>query len=499
MPVRVPSLTSADVTRWLRTDARDVVRIEPIHRTSGAAQSLSESQPLDAGLARWRRRVARRRLAVVIRRQLVIALALGVVLELIGLATGASTATRAWWLIAPALLGLGGVAAGVRRAPRIDEVARLLDHDLGLAERLGTAIELEPSANSRSGLGAIVLAEGAAAAWRSLAVARAALRPASREWGALLVLGVVLAAVLVLPASGATVPRGIAARRAPVQAASAKARAAGEAAHSHVAPPPRSSTPGAGGKRPPALGIGNTPASAGESRELAQGPSAGKPSRGPPPKQLAAGSNGAVAPSATASAGQTGESATAGPAGRAGAAAGGQASSRAGSASSTRRNGGSVGGFGSATKPASGAQAGVGAPNSPGASGAASKTPSGRGLPGSSSHAPPGGEAAGHARGSTTEAQHPAAPKLGTAAAGLPIQSGYTPSRSSHGSANSGNAATSGGGSGPGRGAKAGGGGGGSAVTFPYIPPTPSSVASLDQDLLLSYFGSFSGLMLTSW
>jgi hypothetical protein len=506
MASRSRGLKSAEVARWLRADARDVVRVEPVPGAPGAAatpapagtaETGAQSPPLDDGLARWRRRVARRRMAAVIRRQLVLALALGVVLEVIALVAGTSTPARAWWLLAPLLLGLAAVAAGARRGPRTGEIARLLDRDLALAERLDTALELESRPGSETGLAAMVIAEATAAASASLPAARAALTPAPREWGALPVLAVVLAALLVVPARSSVVHRSAANPRGAAPGAAAKGRAPSAPGHAHVATPPASASQPGAGHRPPPLVLGQAQTSAGQNRELAQGPSAGKPSRGAPPGQLARAGNGASAPNANAGAGQSGASATGGLGGQAGRASGGQASRSSGSAGPARPGGASVGGFGSASRPAAGAQAGVAAPNSPGAPGAA-KTSAGRGASGSR-RAPGGGETAGSGRGSTGERRHGPPSKLGTAAAGLPIQSGYTPSRSSHGSASTGNSATSGGGSGPGRVAKAGVGSGSSAGTFPYIPPTPSSAAPLDEPLLLSYFSSYSWLTATSW
>jgi hypothetical protein len=80
---------------------------------------------------------------------------------------------------------VGGVVAALRERPQVAEVARLLDHDLGLTERVSTALELESHAPlsasvGRVGLPALIDAEAAAAVSPSLGSARAVLaRPTS--------------------------------------------------------------------------------------------------------------------------------------------------------------------------------------------------------------------------------------------------------------------------------------------------------------------------------
>lgn len=501
---RSPAEVSATAARWLRADARDVLRVQPVESTPALAPARPErgatrasSSTLLAGLGVWRARLSRRRALVVVRRRLLVALGLGVALELIGLAAGAGTQARATWLIAPALLAVGGVVAALRERPRVAEVARLLDHELGLAERVGTALELEsqaPRPDSVGGVGlpALVDAEAAAAVSRSLGGAHAVLAPAWAERSSLGALAVALALLLVLPTSGAGVRRGSAANQRPVPVAKAGAHAAvGSGAKRSPASTRRSAAAQSSGGRRAPLHFGSAPAPAGAGRELARGPSSGKPSASAP-HQLAKAGSGEVAPRAGASAGQSAASAGASAAARSSGAPGGRAGRGASSAGGSGRAGASRG----AGAAASGARPGAGASNAPGKAGAAAgaSSPAGafRGR-----HAPPGGESAGGARGSTAQPLHPPAAKLGIAGAGLPIQPGYTPSRSASGGAGSGPPLA--GGLGPARGANVRGAAGSGGASFPYIPPTPSATTSFDDGLLLSYFAPFSPLPSATW
>ena len=491
---------TADAARWLRADARDVVRVKPVERSAGAPGEPAEgagpsvSRALLDGLGRWRARLGRRRAVVLLRRRLLVALALGVALELIGAATGAGTGTRALLLIAPTVIVLGGAVAALRDRPRVAEVAQLLDHDLGLAERVSTALELDsqspragqPAANS---LPALVQAEGAAAVSRSLRSARATLDPAWTERGLLVALVGALVLLLVLPGGG----HGAAHRASRGRQVAAAPRAGTRAAPGSPAKRPGVSTPhggiprASGGHRAP-LRFGSAPAPAGAGRELARGPSAGKPTGGPSPKQLAKGGSGEVAPRSGAGAGQSGASAGAGAGARSGGAPGGQAGRGAGTAPGSHSAAGSPG----ASRAASGARGGGGAPNAPGKAGSASSSSSSAGAF-RGRHAPPGGETAGGAHGSTVQAVRPPAAKPGAAGAGLPIQPGFAPSRSASGSAGSGPPLA--GGLGPARGATVGGAGGAGGASFPYIAPSPSSGTGFDNGLLLSYFTPFSPLL----
>lgn len=489
---------SSESARWLRADVRDVLRVEPKGASTAAPappelEGSPPSQTLLAGLDSWRMRLGRRRSLVLVRRRLLVALALGIALELIGILAGGGPGTRAAWLIAPALLAVGSLAAALHVGPRVPEVARLIDHDLALAERVSTALELEsgpldPGQVTANNLPAMVVAEGAAAVSHSLGDARASLKPAWAERGLLVGLAAALAVLAAVPVSGPGAAHGPAAAPRVAAATRGGARAAvGSTGKRSRGSTPRSATsPSGGGHRAP-LRFGSSAAPGGAGRELAKGPSAGKPSGAPPPKQLAKGGSGEIAPKSSPAAGQSGASAGSG-AGAGTPSAGGQAGHGTSASAGSHRTAASPG----AGRAASGARAGAGAANAPGKAGGASSSSS---SPGAfrAGHAPPGGESAGGARGSTVQPLHPPRSKPGTSGAGLPIQPGYTPSRSGSGTTGSGPPLA--GGLGPARGASVGGVGGTGGAAFPYIAPSPVSATSLDDSLLLSYFAPFSPLL----
>jgi hypothetical protein len=172
----------------------DVVSFQP---RRGAPLHGAHGRGLDEGLARWRRTILRRRLIVVIRRALLVALAALVAL-LIVRALGVSLA--GWLLVAVPLvvfaaacalaLAGGGLALG--------RVARLLDRALALSERLGTAWELGAPADGT--LARQVVDDGDRLVWDVGDRFEARTRPARREWTGLLI---ALGASAVLLAVGA--------------------------------------------------------------------------------------------------------------------------------------------------------------------------------------------------------------------------------------------------------------------------------------------------------
>ena len=203
--IRKRAVTLGGVTRWLRSDLDDVVRVVPRRGADGPRRAI----PLSAGLGGWERRFLRARTGVLLRRQLLLALGIAAALELLGTLTGASD--RILWLAVPAAVALLGALLGLHRAPTPEHAALLLDRQLGLAERLTTALELGDSAREdQSPFGALVLAEADAAVGRSLATSRASAPSAHREWLAILAGAAVVAGLLAIPA-GAQSP---AARRA---------------------------------------------------------------------------------------------------------------------------------------------------------------------------------------------------------------------------------------------------------------------------------------------
>lgn len=517
---------STDVGRWLRADVRDVVRIEADDRSA----AVVTPQALMTGLGRWRARVDRHRAGAVARRWLVAALAIGVAVEAVGLATGASTTTRAVALAAPALVWLAGVAYGVRRGrPGVADVARLLDHDLALAEVVSTALELEerPSSDREQPLGCglpvLVLAQGSAAVARSLGSARIAATSWRPEWLASLVLAGVVALLVTLPGSGtgAVSRGGVARHRGAVSESGGGGRSAtqptaGSTVRRHNPSPSgpaelSRSTAVARLRLGKGNGNGAAPPPAGASvvrgRSVAKAtagstshPSAGSTSH--PPVGL-----GGRAAAPGPEGGQSGGAGQSGKAGHSQGAAralpGSRSSVPTGQASSGARAASRPSPGASARRAAAGAarpHAGrAGSPQAQGEPGAASsKAPAAL----ASRHGAPGGESAGRGRGSTAAGPPELAPPPGQSATGLPIQAGYAPTAGESVRTGRGPAVT--GGRGPAPSATVAGAAAAAAATaggtsFPYIPPTPGLPPSLDLGPVLSYFGPFSWLLSATW
>lgn len=517
------------VIRWLRTDARDVVGVEPIgpsrrpnedevtpgSRSTTADGSTRRPGVLTDGLLRWRRRVLHRRIVALIRRQLLLALGLGALLELIALVAGAPD--RAVWLIAPAIVALCGVLAGLWQPIAVTDVALLLDRELALAECLGTAVELEPLPGSepqpfgRTGwtrLSAIVVEEAGATVSRSLDGARATLKPATAEWGSMLGLAAVLALLVALPSSalgarpssllaragtagagrharastGTIVKRrqaraATASRRHPTTAARGvthRARSPASAVPAGVASALTKGTPKCEEYRIPAFVI-----------RLCGSPSDQNGSPAAPGDSQ--GASGTVVANRDAPYGPPSAGVTA-----AGAASGGHAAH--GASPRVGRIGGG------ARKSSSTTQQGTASAHSPSVASGAAKSSSAQGTL-SGGHAPPGGEAAGHGRGSTAEAYQPDTARISTSSSGLPIQAGYVSGGGSHAGARppSGGAGPLSTGSGPERGGRVSSSGAPPSLSFPYVAPTPSLATELNRVLLLSYFSPASWLQSTSW
>ena len=498
---RSGSDAAAGLGRWLRADVRDVVRIAPSSAAVSTVNAPAGPRSLTAGLDRWRARLSRVRFAALLRRQLTVGCAAGVVVDLVALATGGGRMTRILWLALPAAITLLGLGAGLRRRLATGEVARLLDHDLSLAERVATAVEVGPEPAARGGLAALVRAQAGEAVASSLGAARVVLRPARVEWLGLAVAAAVLAVVVALPSAGSGASRDAAlaaGHRAPTGAPSGAAQTPTVA---HTTRPGSAHAPSSADNqshRPPPLSFGNGQTPSGASRELARGPSGGKSSSRALPKQVARGGNGGVAPRSGSGSGQSGASGTAGSPSD----AGGQASNRGGAA----KSGGSGPSsdrtpHGGAGRAATGAKAGrAGSPNAPGAAGSSARSSGASGASGAfkSRHSPPGGDTAGGARGTTRGSTHASNPRA-SSNGGLPIQSGYTPSSRARSTGRQGSGPAVAGGSGRARAGAAGGGPGTSSASFPFIAPTPNAPASADQGLLLNYFGPFSRRLAGTW
>ena len=194
--------------RWVAVDARDVACI---HGSSAgpavAFQGDIAVATVEAGLARWQRRVERRRRLAVGRRAVLLGLGAACVLQLGALASGHDGSGP--WLLPAAVLAVAAIGVGVAHRTSAVAAARLLDRDLDLGAEVTTALELETSAESavRShGLGALVLADGRVALGRSLPSARARLRSQRRETALLAALVPAVAALLLVSSPRTSTP-----------------------------------------------------------------------------------------------------------------------------------------------------------------------------------------------------------------------------------------------------------------------------------------------------
>ncbi len=193
---------SVDAIGWLRSDVVDVVAVLPgnpahsgLEVTQNGGRSAGE---LDEGLARWSRRFTRERLFVLAPRGLSLGLSLGALIALAFAVSGSMlNLAVVLCLSVPPLVALAAVLASSWREPSQREVARVFDRDLGLDERLGTAVEISSAGLAVDGLAALVLAEAnAALATSHLSGVRPTHRSARREWlvsaGALLIISFLL-------------------------------------------------------------------------------------------------------------------------------------------------------------------------------------------------------------------------------------------------------------------------------------------------------------------
>lgn len=135
-------------------------------------------------------------------RGLAFALSLGALIALAAAASGSGlTLAVALYVSVPPLVGLAVVVASAWRDPTLPEVARVLDRDLALDERLGTAVEISGAGRPVGGLEALVLAEASAAlATSQLSGARPTHRSARREWLVIAGALVIVSGLLVLTA-----------------------------------------------------------------------------------------------------------------------------------------------------------------------------------------------------------------------------------------------------------------------------------------------------------
>jgi len=144
--------------------------------------------------------------AAVLRRALLFALSVGLILVLVDAGLGWS-----YWCAPAIATAIASIltAAAWRRVPRLDAVARFLDHALGLKEQLATALEVETMAPSSSSSVLVLRLQRQAtgvAGRASIAWSPRGAR-AGREWAAVVVLFGGLAAAVTLPFNGARVVR----------------------------------------------------------------------------------------------------------------------------------------------------------------------------------------------------------------------------------------------------------------------------------------------------
>gem|GEM_PF-4214629 len=176
------------------------------------ARELGEPAPgadLGEELHRWRGIVARRRLVVLARRHGAVALGLAALLEV-----AAQLGAFPQWVVVAAPLALFVVSVTVLslRGPSPFALARLLDDELGLNDRLATALEIEARGGSTP-LERRTVADAAALLAAGREDWHASATPAGRDWWALAGPAVAIAAVVAIGAlsAGGSTSAGLAA------------------------------------------------------------------------------------------------------------------------------------------------------------------------------------------------------------------------------------------------------------------------------------------------
>lgn len=424
-----------------------------------------QDRALAAALSRWRTRIQRWRGLVLVRRHLLVAVCLAIVLRVANLAAGLSELAL---LAAPCLL-FAGVAFELPRGPGPAQVAGLLDEQIGLYDLIGTGFELET--RDRATMRPLedrALDSAAAAASGSLVKWRARPAPAGAEWSTLLV-GLATLAVLLLLAPAHAANHSVSAG-ATAQTGSARS------AH-HASSKATASAPAAKAPVPPAAPSHH--AANGSTRRGFQAPTqaASKPSAGAPAK---AGGVGTV----TSRAGSTAGGAKSAPS------AAGQAGSRTGA--------------GTGVVPVSAPRLAAAAPK--GADTAAGSRPAARSqsTPSTSSTgrrsgnagSPTGTSSAGRARGSTRlGGSHTL---TGSATKSLPLKAGYVPAPK--GSTNASRTGKGPGGGGHGRSQAvedgAGAYGGGASA---FVPSDGGAVATAGSGDLISYLAYLQRVQEQPW
>jgi hypothetical protein len=491
-------MSSMALLRWLDGDASALIRIVPA-RHAGDPRPLG----LSDGLARWRGRIERRRAIALARRWLILALLFAVAVELIAAAAGA--AHRGLWLLPIALPALIAVAAVTRRRVGAVEATLLLDRQLGLSERLTTALELSSGSSARSPLAPLLLGEAESAIDESLARSRASDPSAPREWLCALVAGTLLVGAIALGA-GHGASRSVAHAIAGSSSHNTSTRA-GAAAGTTGRPPASTSTARkAAAPRAGKLGAASRPASAGHATRTTT-------SRAANGHASATGTTGASAGARAGHAtGSSGGSSARVPAGegkggvasvqgttKAGATARGREGSAATPGGATRRGaapGAGTAGRGATTHastPAAGTAAAAGKARSTSDAGA------GRSGRTTGAAATPGSKAAGTARGRIGLHAGHGTSSLAAVPAKLPIRTGYGAAHGNRSSAQALGEGKAGAGGKASQGESSATGETVSAASFAFIPFTPQQESSSQAPLLRSYFGPFAALSGLSW
>jgi hypothetical protein len=477
--------------RWLLAGPREALRVRSLVRPVGfdLVEQSADPEELLAGLQRWRVRLQRRRAGVLLRRHLIVAVVLSIVLQAL-VVTGAIPQTI---LLVPLALLLVGVSVELAHRPSLEEVAHLLDEQLGLFDRIGTGLDIQRHVGwSQRPLERRAVANASGLTAASLDGSRAAAAPAVREWSSLAAMLVVLAVGVVAgppitggPSTPASVRAGTAgtgesAASVKHSASTTKTTSTGKKgivpsqAQAHPKTPAegrRSSntSPSTGDRTAKATQSRSTTMSSGKGAKSALGVSPVKAKGAVTPEAVRnstspQGVKGSIGVGSAAKPGTV--SALTAPSQKAGAPA------HSTSGSTTRKSGSST-------------------PSSRSTSASSPVTKKGSGAAG----APTGTATAGHQRASTQLGNSRTI--TGKASHALPLQAGYAPAGAGKTSGSSHSSKASGGG-GPGRSALVSGAGSasssGTQSTFAYIPPDGGALAEGDAELLIDYF-NFLGLV----
>ena len=175
--------------RWPAADPREAVDLAG---AGSVAAASARDADLTAELRHWRGIVARRRLAVLVRRNGALALGLAALLEI-----AAQLGAFPQWVVVAAPLAAFAVAvtAFTLRGPSPFELARLLDEKLGLNDRLATALEIEARGGAKTPLERRTVADAAALLAAGREDWRASAASGGREWWALAAPAVAIAVV----------------------------------------------------------------------------------------------------------------------------------------------------------------------------------------------------------------------------------------------------------------------------------------------------------------